>query len=117
MISMRRVPQRSSQLPPIPRQPRLLLLRRRRRQQQRYLRLRLRLRPGLRPRLRLRLRLSLRLELLPLRLLILLLLPTARRVHVRAFQHLHFTCTWRARRLDRRLRMFQSLPPPLCGYG
>ena len=99
MISMRRVPQRSSQLPPIPRQPRLLLLRRRRRQQQRYLRLHLRLRPGL--------RLRLRLELLPLRLLILLLLPTARRVHVRAFQHLHFTCTWRARRLDRRLRMFQ----------
>ena len=109
MISMRRVPQRSSQLPPIPRQPRLLLLRRRRRQQQRYLRLHLRLRPGLRLRLRLRLRLCLRLrlELLPLRLLILLLLPTARRVHVRAFQHLHFTCTWRARRLDRRLRMFQ----------
>jgi len=113
LISMRRVPQRSSQLPPIPRQPRLLPLRRRRRQQQRYLRLHLRLRPGL----RLRLRLRLRLELLPLRLLILLLLPTARRVHVRAFQHLHFTCTWRARRLDRRLRMFQSLPPPLCGYG
>ena len=109
MISMRRVPQRSSQLPPIPRQPRLLLLRRRRRQQQRYLRLHLRLRPGL--------RLRLRLELLPLRLLILLLLPTARRVHVRAFQHLHFTCAWRARRLDRRLRTFQSLPRPLYGYG
>ena len=101
MISMRRVPQRSSQLPPIPLQPWLLLLMRRRMRQQRRWRARLRL----------------RLELLPLRLPILLLLPTARRVHVRAFQHLHFTCTWRARRLDRRLRMFQSLPPPLCGYG
>ena len=113
MISMRRVPQRSSQLPPIPLQLRLLLLRlRRMRQQRRPCR---RLHPRLRLRMHLRLRLCL--TLLPLRLLILLLLPTARRAHVRALQHLHFTCAWRARRLDRRLRTFQSLPRPLSGYG
>ena len=110
MISMRRVPQRSSQLPPIPRQP--LLLRRRRMRQQRRPRWRLH------PCLRLRLRLRPCLTLLPLRLLILLLLPTARRAHVRALQHLHFTCAWRTHRLDRRLRrMFQSLRRPLSGYG
>jgi len=109
LISMRRVPQRSSQLPPIPLQPWLLLLMRRRMRQQRRWRARLRLRP--------RLRLRQCLALLLLRPLILLLLPTARRVHVRAFQHLHFTCAWRARRLDRRLRTFQSLPRPLYGYG
>ena len=108
---MRRVPQRSSQLPPIPLQLRLLLLRLRRMRQQR------RPRRRLHPRLRLHLRLRLCLTLLPLRLLILLLLPTARRAHVRALQHLHFTCAWRARRLDRRLRTFQSLPRPLYGYG
>ena len=110
MISMRRVTQRSSQLPPIPLQLRLLLLRLRRMRQQR------RPRRRLRPRLRLRLRL--RLAQLPLRLLILLLLPTAWRAHVRALQNLHFTCAWRTRPLDRRLRrMFQSLPRPLSGYG
>ena len=114
MISMRRVPQRSSQLPPIPLQLRLLLLRLRRMRQQR--RPRRRLHPRLRLRMHLRLRLCL--TLLPLRLLILLLLPTARRAHVRALQHLHFTCAWRTRRLDRQLRrMFQSLPRPLSGYG
>ena len=114
MISMRRAPQRSSQLPPMPLQLRLLLLRLRRMRQQR--RPRWRLRPSLC--LRLRLRLYMCLTLLPLRLLILLLLPTARRVHVRALQHLHFTCAWRTRRLDRRWRRtFQSLPRPLSGYG
>ena len=114
MISMRRVPQRSSQLPPIPLQLRLLLLRLRRMRQQR--RPRRRLHPRLRLRMHLRLRLCL--TLLPLRLLILLLLPTARRAHVRALQHLHFTCAWRTRRLDRRWRRtFQSLPRPLSGYG
>ena len=114
MISMRRVPQRSSQLPPIPLQLRLLLLRLRRMRQQR--RPRRRLHPRLRLRMHLRLRLCL--TLLPLRLLILLLLPTARRAHVRALQHLHFTCAWRTRRLDRRLRRtFQSLPRPLSGCG
>ena len=111
---MRRVPQRSSQLPPIPLQLRLLLLRLRRMRQQR--RPRRRLHPRLRLRMHLRLRLCL--TLLPLRLLILLLLPTARRAHVRALQHLHFTCAWRTRRLDRRWRRtFQSLPRPLSGYG
>ena len=116
MISIRRVPQRSSQLPPIPLQLRLLLLRLRRMRQQR--RPRRHLRPSLCLRLRLRLRLYMCLTLLPLRLLILLLLPTARRAHVRALQHLHFTCAWRTRRLDRRLRRtFQSLPRPLSGYG